>query len=76
VARLMCGYERHASLLQSASPQIRQSKASRGIRAILRPLSPRGSFSLILPILLLLVRTMLFSKLFWNVFSKKSCRLV
>lgn len=74
VAILRCGCEYHAFLLRFANPQIRQSKASRGIRAILLPLSRRGSFSLILPILLALVRTMLFSKLFWNVFSKKSYR--
>jgi hypothetical protein len=72
VARLRCGCESHASLLQSASPQIRQSKASRGIRAILRPLSQRGSFSLILPILLLLVRTMLFLSCFGMFFQRKA----
>lgn len=76
VARLRRGCECHASLLRSAGPRIKQSKASEEIRAILRPLSRRGSFSLILPILLSLVKIMLFSKLFLNVFSKKSCRLV
>ena len=75
VARLGRGCGCHASLLRSATPQIKLSEASVEIRAILRPLFQRGFFSLILPILLSLAKTKLFFRLFSNVFSKKSCRL-